>query len=128
MMLRFSDHRGLWVSPLLVAGCALLVLVGVRAGAPSAPAAARRGAPLVTASPTLPACAAPGVIANGDFETGSLAPWIVDGPNPAPVVVPNPHSGSYALQVGTLSGPEPLGNSAVYQQITVPPAGGILSF
>ena len=68
-------------------------------------------------------------IQNGGFETGTLAPWVVLGTNPAPVVSNAlPHSGTYAALLGTLSGGEPTGDGSIYQTITVPASGGTLSY
>ena len=73
--------------------------------------------------------APPAAIVNGGFETGTLAPWIVLGTNPAPVVSNAlPHSGTYAALLGTLTGPEPNGDGSIYQTITVPAGGGTLSY
>jgi hypothetical protein len=69
------------------------------------------------------------VIKNGGFETGGLSPWVTTGANPAPVVTAaQHHSGTRSALLGTVSGPEPSGDSAFYQQITVPATGGTLSY
>ena len=68
------------------------------------------------------------MIQNGGFETGSLAPWVVQDTNPPPVVSnAQAHSGTYSVLVGTVSGGEPNGNGSLYQAFT-PPAGATLSF
>jgi hypothetical protein len=62
----------------------------------------------------LPAQAA-NLVINGDFETGSLTPWVnAFAPlHPEAVVTGNAHSGTYALQMsGT-------GSSEVYQNLTL---------
>jgi FG-GAP-like repeat len=69
------------------------------------------------------------VIRNSGFETGSLSPWVITSANPAPVVTTvQHHSGTRSALLGTVSGSEPFGNSSFYQQITVPAAGGTLSY
>jgi hypothetical protein len=76
-----------------------------------------------------------GTIVNGGFETGSFAPWVIDGTNNPPVVTNiNPIAGNYSAFVGgdppenlCDTGLEPGGDSSFYQQFTVP-AGGALSF
>ncbi|HMA33472.1 MAG TPA: hypothetical protein VKY74_03245, partial [Chloroflexia bacterium] len=43
-------------------------------------------------------------IVNGGFETGSLAPWVVQDTNPAPVVsTAQKHAGAYSVLVGAAS-------------------------
>jgi len=69
------------------------------------------------------------LIVNGGFETGSFSPWVIDGTNPTPVVTTaQSHSGNRSVLLGAVSNPEPLGDSSFYQQITVPAAGGTLSY
>jgi hypothetical protein len=69
------------------------------------------------------------VIKNGGFETGSLSPWMITGANPAPVVTTvQHHSGTRSALLGTVSGSEPSDNSSFQQKITVPAAGGTLSY
>jgi hypothetical protein len=54
---------------------------------------------------------------------------VILGVQPTPVVTTaDHHSGNYSALLGTLSGPEPTGDGSIYQQITVPPAGGTLSY
>jgi hypothetical protein len=66
---------------------------------------------------------------NGGFETGSFSPWVIDGIHPTPVVTTaQHHSGTRSALLGTVSGPEPLGDGSFYQQISVPAAGGTLSY
>ncbi len=79
-----------------------------------------------TATPT--ACGS-AIISNGGFETGALPPWVVLGTNPPPVVSSAAHhTGSYSVLVGAVSGPEPSGDGSIYQTITVPAGGGMLSY
>jgi hypothetical protein len=69
------------------------------------------------------------LMVNGGFETGSFSPWVIDGTHPTPVVTTaQAHSGTRSALLGTVSGPEPLGDGSFYQQITVPAAGGTLSY
>jgi hypothetical protein len=69
------------------------------------------------------------LILNAGFETGSFSPWVIDGTNSTPVIsAAEHHSGTRSALLGTVSGPEPFGDSSFYQQITVPAAGGTLSY
>jgi uncharacterized protein YbdZ (MbtH family) len=70
------------------------------------------------------------LIVNAGFETGSFSPWVIFGTNPTPVVsTAQPFFGTHSALLGTVSGsPEPIGDSSFYQQITVPAAGGTLSY
>jgi hypothetical protein len=85
--------------------------------------------PVVTATPT--ACVS-GAIQNGGFESGSFSPgWTILDTAATPTVRPSPspvHSGSYAAFLGSDPGTEPLGDSSIYQQFTVPTGGGTLSY
>jgi hypothetical protein len=82
------------------------------------------GGPTPTPTPTFN-----NLIVNAGFETGSFSPWVIDGSNPTPVVTTaQAHSGTHSALLGTVSGPEPNGNGSFYQQITVPAAGGTLSY
>ncbi|MGC4120889.1 MAG: DNRLRE domain-containing protein [Myxococcales bacterium] len=67
----------------------------------------------------------PAVVTNGDFEAGDLTGWTLSAGNP-PQVVTTARSGAFAAQVGSSlsSGTE----STLSQAITVPAAGGTLSF
>lgn len=66
---------------------------------------------------------------NGDFETGSFAPWVIQATNPTPVVnTTAPHTGTYAAFLGNAVAPEPFGDCSFFQPITVPASGGTLSF
>jgi hypothetical protein len=72
----------------------------------------------------------PNIITNPGFETGDLTGWTIDGSNNAPVAdTAQAHSGTYSARVGEINPtPEPTGDSAMFQAITVPAAGGTLSF
>jgi hypothetical protein len=90
-----------------------------------------------TPSPT-PTCSPGEVIVNGDFETGDLTGWVIDGHTNDPVVGSTQvHSGTFAALAGLNPqqntfceelNNEPLGDSSFYQQFTVPAGGGTLSF
>ncbi len=82
--------------------------------------------PIVLSSTTTGANA----IVNGGFETGALPPWTIGSAIPAPVVnATSPRTGTFAAFLGSLNGgPEPLGDASIYQTISVPAAGGTLSF
>ena len=80
-----------------------------------------------TPSPTPTPCGE--LFVNGGFETGAFAPWTVLATNPAPEVrTGTAHTGTHAAFLGSDPGTEPLGDSAIYQQITVPASGGTLSY
>jgi Secretion system C-terminal sorting domain/Calx-beta domain len=66
----------------------------------------------------------------GNFETGNLSSWTITSSNPTPVVNSNsPHSGSFAVALGTYGGGEVPGDSAVLSQtFTVPANGGTMSY
>ena len=69
------------------------------------------------------------LIINAGFENGSFSPWVIDGIIPTPVVTTaQAHSGTHSVFLGTISVAEPNGDSSFYQQITVPAAGGTLSY
>jgi hypothetical protein len=92
------------------------------------PTATRTGTATGTATPTGTPCGLLGAIQNGGFETGALAPWVVQDTNPPPVVsTAQARTGTYSALVGTVSGGEPNGNGSIYQGFTVP-AGATLSF
>jgi Putative Ig domain/Kelch motif len=68
-------------------------------------------------------------VVNGGFETGDLTGWTVDGVNNAPAADPGQtHQGAFSALLGNTGGPEPTGDSALYQTVTVPASGGMLSF
>jgi hypothetical protein len=78
-------------------------------------------------------CVSGPAFANGNFETGDLTGWVIDGNNNTPTVsTVQVHSGVYSLALGTFApNPtpgEPAGNSSLYQEITVPASGGTLSY
>jgi hypothetical protein len=102
--------------------------VALSGGAPTnTPTRTPTRTPVAGATNTPPPCA--NVVANPGFETGSLAPWVVQDANPAPVVsTAQRHTGIYAILVGAASGMEPNGNSSFYQQVSVPSTGGTLSY
>ncbi|PZR96317.1 MAG: hypothetical protein DLM69_10920 [Candidatus Chloroheliales bacterium] len=87
--------------------------------------------PTITNTP-LPSptpCGIADAIANGSFESGSFAPWVVSDTNPLPIVTADQaYSGSYSALLGNVSGPEPDGDGSIYQTIQVPAAGGMLSY
>ena len=92
--------------------------------------------PITTPTPTPTPCDS-GVIQNGGFETGSFPPWVVLDENATPVVTnTQAHTGTFSGFVGDApngfcgfnANNEALGDSSFYQQFTVPPAGGTLSF
>jgi len=67
----------------------------------------------------------PNPILNPGFETGSLSSWSVSGAY-TPRIHSGGHSGSYSAQIGSTGALN--GNSTLTQTVTVPPAGGTLSF
>jgi hypothetical protein len=69
------------------------------------------------------------LIQNEGFESGTFPPWAIDGfSNPPVVTTDNPHSGTFSVLAGRVSGPEPNGQSSFYQQFGPVPANAILSF
>jgi hypothetical protein len=79
-------------------------------------------APTSTSTPTWTATPIPRpTIANGDFETGSLAPWVLCGAQLPTIVSSQAHGGRYSALLGTVGfGQEPYGDSCLYQVITIP--------
>jgi MYXO-CTERM domain-containing protein len=72
-------------------------------------------------------------IVNGGFESGAFAPgWVILESNNAPTVQSAVvASGSFAAMLGQNGGfpsPEALGNSSIYQQVTVPAGSSTLSY
>jgi hypothetical protein len=88
------------------------------------------GTPTPTATATATAtCTPSSPIANGGFETGTFAPWVIQDTAPAPVVSNlQAHSGTFSGHVGSLPPGETPGDSSIYQTITVPASGGTLSY
>jgi carboxypeptidase T len=98
-------------------------------GTPTPTPTGTRPTPTPTPTPTATPCYGPDPFANGGFETGGFAPWVIDSASPAPSVSGAlPHSGAFAALLGSVSGREPYGDSAIYQQINVPASGGTLHF
>src|SRR4029079_2513120 len=94
---------------------------------PTSTVAASATNTVVVATPSATAACSSNAIQNGGFETGTLAPWVVLGTNPAPVVSnAAAHTGTFSALLGTLSGAEPTGDGSIYQTITVPASGGTL--
>jgi len=60
------------------------------------------------------------LINNGGFETGNLSYWTATGVSLPFVVTGHAHIGTYSAQLGASSGPEPNGDSSLYQTITIP--------
>jgi kumamolisin len=97
------------------------------AGTSVPPTATGTSVPQSTATATRTPVSDP--IQNGGFESGSFAPWAIRDTEPTPVVsTAEAHSGTYSAFLGSNPGPEPLGDSSIYQQFTVPPGGGTLSY
>jgi hypothetical protein len=69
-------------------------------------------------------------ITNGGFETGTFPPWVIRESNNAPTISNTvSHTGTYSALLGSLSPPEPTGNSWIQSNLTAPlPAGAMLSF
>ena len=67
---------------------------------------------------------------NPGFETGTFPPWVILSTRPTPVVTGSPaHSGSWAARLGCPAcSLVPTGYSSIYQEVTIPPTGGTLSF
>src|SRR5579859_3487498 len=110
---------------LLGAGTVLATRAGAQAPGPAAP----RPTHPPLAPQTL--CLAANPVQNPGFEAGSFPPWVILSSHPTPAVTTvRPHTGTYSAKLGctTCGMVEPLGSSAIYQQFTVPPTGGVLSF
>jgi hypothetical protein len=82
-----------------------------------------------TATATATPCYAP-AIQNGGFETGNFSPgWtILDTAATPTISMLHTHSGNHSAFLGSVPNNEPYGDSSIYQQITVPAAGGMLSY
>jgi len=91
---------------------------------PPPPTATPTGTPTSTGTPTPTWTATPiprPTIANGDFETGSLDPWIRCGVQLPTIASTQAHGGRYSALLGTVGfGQEPYGDSCLYQAITIP--------
>ena len=105
-------------------------IVGSLSGVCATPTSTATFTPTGTPSPTATAtCTPANPIGNYGFESGTFAPWVIDGMNDPPVISTDQvHSGTFSALAGNVSGAEPLGDSSFYQQITVPAGGGTLSF
>ena len=86
------------------------------------------GSPQHSATVGLTVTSSGGGVFNGGFETGDLSGWAAGGVFPPTVAGGQPHSGSFAAQLGASSGGEPNGDSSLTQTITVPTGGSTLSF
>jgi hypothetical protein len=91
---------------------------------PPPPTATPTGTPTSTGTPTPTWTATPiprPTIANGDFETGNLDPWVLCGVQRPAVVTEVAHGGRYSALLGTVGfGQEPAGDSCLYQAISIP--------
>ena len=76
----------------------------------------------VAINPTPPP--SPNILTNGGFETGNFSGWTISGQ--ATAIVSGGHSGSFAARLGSTSPTN--GDSVMRQTVTVPAAGGTLSF
>src|SRR5690349_6535537 len=103
-------------SSVIALSAACVALLGIGALVVTRPAQAHKPTGVLdTATPTFtgtpPTPCGTTMLTNGGFESGSLAPWIVSAATPAPLVsMAQPHTGSYSVLLGTLSGPEPAGD------------------
>jgi hypothetical protein len=61
-----------------------------------------------------------GTLSNGGFETGDLSCWIAGGVYPTAVVTTRKHGGSYSARLSSTVQPEPMGDSFIYQTISIP--------
>jgi hypothetical protein len=77
----------------------------------------------IGAAPPPPPPPPPSVIANGDFETGSLSGWTSAG---STAISTTPHAGSYSARVGSSSAFN--GDSSLAQTFAAPSTGGTLTF
>jgi len=62
----------------------------------------------------------PGTLSNGGFETGDLSCWTSGGVYPTSVVTTRKHSGGYSARLSSSVQPEPMGDSFMYQTISIP--------
>jgi hypothetical protein len=79
-----------------------------------------------------------GMVQNSGFESGTFAPWVIDGNSNSPVITnTQTHSGTFAAFAGgnpqagyfcSANGQSPAGNSSFYQEFTVPVGNSTLRF
>ena len=79
----------------------------------------RTTVPPATPTPT-PTLEPYNLIANGGFETGTFNPWGTGGGTSPVLTMAKSHSGSYSVLLGSITGAEPYGDSAVMQTVTIP--------
>ena len=60
------------------------------------------------------------LIVNGGFETGTFNPWSTGGGTTPVLTTAQAHSGSYSVLLGSTTGAEPYGDSAVMQTVSIP--------
>jgi hypothetical protein len=77
--------------------------------------------PSAASNAVTPSASAP-LNQNGGFESG-LAFWTPGGVAPPVASTAKAHSGTGSAQLGTLSGPQPLGDSTLTQTVAVPATG-----
>jgi type VII secretion-associated serine protease mycosin len=82
----------------------------------------RTTVPSATATPTGTPVPPPpsNLIVNGGFETGTFNPWSTGGGTSPVLTTAKAHSGSYSVLLGSITGAEPYGDSAVMQAVAIP--------